>query len=58
MIYLSGEGASAINNWSMECTHVLVDDITPFNENVVDAIVGKKPIVCHKWVEVQSHLCQ
>lgn len=51
------EGASAIRNWSMECTHVLVDDITPLNVDVVDAIVGKKPLVCHKWVEVQSHLC-
>ncbi|WOG97469.1 hypothetical protein DCAR_0416809 [Daucus carota subsp. sativus] len=52
-------GASAIRNWSMECTHVLVDDIAPFNEDIVDAIVGKKPLVCHKWVEViaESNIC-
>lgn len=52
-------GASAIRNWSMECTHVLVDDITPFNVDVVDAIVGKKPLVCHKWVEfiAESNIC-
>lgn len=53
MTHSSCEGASAIRNWSMECTHVLVDDIAPFNEDIVDAIVGKKPLVCHKWVEVQ-----
>ncbi|KAK1361878.1 nijmegen breakage syndrome 1 protein [Heracleum sosnowskyi] len=49
-------GASAIRNWSMECTHVLLDDITLFNVDVVDAIVGKKPLVCHKWVEFIAEL--
>lgn len=45
-------GASLVHNWSMECTHVLVDDLTPLKEDLIDAIVAKKPLASYKWVEV------
>ena len=35
-----------------ECTHVLVDQLRPVKEDVLDAIVSKKPIVLSSWVEV------
>lgn len=52
-------GASVIHNWSMECTHVLVDDITPLKEDLVDAIVAKRPLACYKWVEfiAEKNIC-
>lgn len=38
----------------MKCTHVLVDDSMPLKEELVDAIVAKKPFVVHNWVEVYA----
>lgn len=35
-----------------ECTHVLVDELMPFNEALVDAIVAEKPFVLTSWVEL------
>ncbi|XP_038906978.1 nijmegen breakage syndrome 1 protein isoform X2 [Benincasa hispida] len=35
-----------------ECTHVLVEELMPFNEALVDAIVAEKPFVLTSWVEL------
>ncbi|KAL8166702.1 hypothetical protein V2J09_008201 [Rumex salicifolius] len=35
-----------------ECTHVIVDQFTPVNDDFIDAIVSKKPFASHKWLEV------
>ena len=32
-----------------ECTHVLVDQLRPVKEDVLDAIVSKIPIVLSSW---------
>lgn len=45
-------GAHITFQLSEECTHILIDDQMPVNEDVVDAIVAKKPIVLQRWVEV------
>lgn len=45
-------GACVTQNWSIKCTHVLVDDLSPLNEDLVDAIVAKKPFVLRNWVEL------
>ncbi|KAL3527368.1 hypothetical protein ACH5RR_012024 [Cinchona calisaya] len=44
-------GASVAQKWSLKCTHVLVDDLVPLKEELVDAIVAKKPFICYNWVE-------
>ncbi|KAF6153335.1 hypothetical protein GIB67_003525 [Kingdonia uniflora] len=49
---ISSIGASAIHNWSLECTHVLVDDALPVKEDLIDAIVGQKPIVLNSWLQM------
>lgn len=48
-------GARVTYSESEECTHVLVDDHMPVKEDLIDAIVAKKPIVLRSWVEVHVH---
>ena len=45
-------GAHITPSLAQECTHVLVDQLRPVKEDVLDAIVSKKPIVLSSWVEV------
>lgn len=45
-------GAHVTYHLNQECTHVLVDQLMPVKEDIVDAIVAKKPIVLGSWVEV------
>ncbi|KAK7834980.1 nijmegen breakage syndrome 1 protein [Quercus suber] len=44
-------GAHITHSLAQECTHVLVDQLRPVKEDVLDAIVSKKPIVLSSWVE-------
>lgn len=48
---ISSIGAHITDNLTQECTHVLVDQLRPVKEDMVDAIVSKKPIVLDSWVE-------
>ncbi|XP_048441372.1 nijmegen breakage syndrome 1 protein isoform X3 [Pyrus x bretschneideri] len=48
---LSSIGAHVTYHLNQECTHVLVDQLMPVKEDIVDAIVAKKPIVLGSWVE-------
>lgn len=47
-------GARMTYNFNEECTHVLVDQLMPLKEDLVDAIVAKKPVVLWSWIEVQN----
>ncbi|KAH7534047.1 hypothetical protein FEM48_Zijuj04G0196100 [Ziziphus jujuba var. spinosa] len=44
-------GACIIHNFSQECTHVLVDEPMPLREDLLDAIVAKKPCILSSWVK-------
>ncbi|KAL5574083.1 hypothetical protein UlMin_023680 [Ulmus minor] len=48
---LSSIGARVTNDFSQECTHVLVDDFIPLKEDLLEAIVEKKACVVSSWVE-------
>lgn len=45
-------GASITKKWSLDCSHVLVDDSFPLSDDLIDAIVARKPLVQYSWVEV------
>lgn len=49
---VSSIGACITHKWNTECTHVLVNQLMPFSEEFIDAIVAKKPFVLINWVEV------
>ncbi|KAI3982865.1 hypothetical protein MKX01_010348 [Papaver californicum] len=49
---ISSIGASATHNWKSECTHALVDDSAPVEEDLLDAIMAQKPVILKKWVQV------
>ncbi|KAF5199610.1 Nijmegen breakage syndrome 1 protein [Thalictrum thalictroides] len=53
---ISSIGAQATHSWSAECTHVLVDESMPVKEDLLDAIVGEKPIVLNGWVKVVAEI--
>nr|XP_048327291.1 nijmegen breakage syndrome 1 protein-like isoform X1 [Ziziphus jujuba var. spinosa] len=48
---ISSIGACIIHNFSQECTHVLVDEPMPLREDLLDAIVAKKPCILSSWVK-------
>ncbi|XP_050228059.1 nibrin homolog [Mercurialis annua] len=49
---VSSIGARITEQLSDECTHMLVLHQMPMKENAIDAIVAKKPVVLHSWVEL------
>ncbi|XP_016455700.2 nibrin homolog [Nicotiana tabacum] len=49
---VSSIGASITKKWSLDCSHVLVDDSFPLSEDLVDAIAARKPLVQYSWVEL------
>ncbi|KAJ8549808.1 hypothetical protein K7X08_033515 [Anisodus acutangulus] len=49
---VSSIGASITKKWSLDCSHVLVDDSFPLSEDLIDAIVARKPLVQYSWVEL------
>ncbi|KAF5747451.1 putative Nibrin [Tripterygium wilfordii] len=50
---------ACLTQFSQEFTHMLVDDLTPVKEVILDAIIGKKPLVLSTWVELlaQTRIC-
>lgn len=48
-------GASLTHTWTLQCTHVLVDDFSSITCEAVDSVVAKVPLVQCDWVEVSSH---
>ncbi|KAG5623014.1 hypothetical protein H5410_008232 [Solanum commersonii] len=51
---VSSIGASITKKWSLDCSHVLVDDSFPLSDDLIDAIVARKPLVQYSWVEVSE----
>uniref|UniRef100_M1BI55 Nibrin n=1 Tax=Solanum tuberosum TaxID=4113 RepID=M1BI55_SOLTU len=49
---VSSIGASITKKWSLDCSHVLVDDSFPLSDDLIDAIVARKPLVQYSWVEI------
>lgn len=49
---VSSIGAQVTQKWTKVCTHVIVDPFMPVTEELVDAIVSKKPLVLSAWLEV------
>ncbi|XP_057971936.1 nibrin homolog isoform X2 [Malania oleifera] len=48
---ISAIGACITHTLCAECTHVLVDKSMPVKEDLIDAIVAKKPLVLGEWIE-------
>ncbi|XP_042507822.1 nijmegen breakage syndrome 1 protein isoform X2 [Macadamia integrifolia] len=48
---ISSIGACATHSWSPECTHVLVDESSQVKEDLIDAVVARKPVILSDWVE-------
>ncbi|XP_028800530.1 nijmegen breakage syndrome 1 protein isoform X2 [Neltuma alba] len=49
---LSSFGGRITNAIGQECTHVLVDQNMPLKDDLVDAVVARKPLLLKTWVEV------
>ncbi|CAI8586006.1 unnamed protein product [Vicia faba] len=48
---ISSIGASIAHTLNVECTHVLVDQLTPLKKDLVDAVIAKKSCVLKTWLE-------
>ncbi|KAJ8752185.1 hypothetical protein K2173_003793 [Erythroxylum novogranatense] len=51
---ISSIGAQITYHFSKDCTHVLVDELMPVKEDLLEAIVAKKPVVLKTWVEFMA----
>lgn len=49
-------GGRVINVIGQDCTHVLVDQNMPLINDLIDAVVARKPLLLKSWVEVWKHL--
>lgn len=45
-------GSCITHTLSSECTHLLVNQSMPVKEDLIDAILAKKPLVLKDWIEV------
>ena len=50
-------GAQTTYNFSQECTHVVIEELMPVREDLLDAIVAKKACVLSSWIEVNKCFC-
>lgn len=48
---ISSIGASLTHTWTLQCTHVLVDDFSSITCEATDSIMAKVPLVRCDWVE-------
>ncbi|KAJ0967059.1 hypothetical protein J5N97_023976 [Dioscorea zingiberensis] len=49
---ISSIGACVAYNWSPLCTHALVDQTSPVTIGLIEAVIAKKPIIFHDWLQV------
>ncbi|KNA18946.1 hypothetical protein SOVF_066070 isoform B [Spinacia oleracea] len=49
---ISSIGARVAHKWTTECTHVIVDPFMPVNEEIIDIILSKKPLIPSTWLEI------
>ncbi|XP_057809293.1 nibrin homolog isoform X2 [Salvia miltiorrhiza] len=45
-------GASVTQAWTSRCTHMVIDDFTPINDEIINSIVARKPLVRLCWIEL------
>lgn len=45
-------GASVTQAWTSKCTHMVIDDFIPFNDEIINSIVARKPIARFSWIEL------
>ncbi|KAH6808015.1 hypothetical protein C2S51_029123 [Perilla frutescens var. frutescens] len=45
-------GASVSQAWTSRCTHMVIDDFIPFNDEIINSIVARKPLVGLNWIEL------
>ncbi|XP_051113463.1 nibrin homolog isoform X2 [Andrographis paniculata] len=45
-------GAHATQTWTSKCTHLVIEDSVLINNEVIDAIVARKPVVGYSWIEL------
>lgn len=48
---VSSIGAYSIQKWRPNCTHLIVEDSSPIINDVVDAVLAKKPVVLCNWIQ-------
>lgn len=48
---VSSMGAYATEKWMSECTHLIVEDSSPITNDVMEAIMAKKPVVVYDWLQ-------
>lgn len=49
---ISSIGARISQNWTFQCTHVVVDDFIPVTHQIIDAVVAKRIIIQSSWIEL------
>lgn len=49
---ISSIGACATQHWNSSCTHVLADEHSVVTEDIIDAILAQKPVICSEWLKV------
>ncbi|EPS70085.1 hypothetical protein M569_04681, partial [Genlisea aurea] len=49
---MSSIGAGFTQSLTSKCTHVICDDLIPFNDEILDAILARKPVVKISWLEL------
>ncbi|KAL8034801.1 hypothetical protein ABFX02_12G054150 [Erythranthe guttata] len=49
---MSSIGVDVSQIWTSKCTHMVIDDFTSMNDDIIDTIVAKKPLVRFSWIEL------
>ncbi|KAH9323838.1 hypothetical protein KI387_018477, partial [Taxus chinensis] len=47
---VSSIGAYSTEKWKPNCTHLVLEDFSPITNDVLDAVIAKKPIVLYDWI--------
>ncbi|KAK4430500.1 Nijmegen breakage syndrome 1 protein [Sesamum alatum] len=45
-------GATVTRTWTSKSTHMVLDDFVQIDDDIVDAIVARKPLVRFSWIEL------
>ncbi|KAK4409442.1 Nijmegen breakage syndrome 1 protein [Sesamum angolense] len=49
-------GATVTRTWTSKSTHMVLEDYVQIDDDIVDAIVARKPLVRFSWIEVELPL--
>ncbi|PIN15672.1 hypothetical protein CDL12_11682 [Handroanthus impetiginosus] len=45
-------GACVTQSWTSKCTHMVIEDSISINDEIIDSIVARKPLVRFSWIEL------